>query len=216
MRLTVFIVAFIAAVCTGSFASPTYDYSPPSPPPPPPAADCDSPQPPPPIPSSPPSPPQPPSQPPSQPHPLPPTPPTPPQPQYPPNAPPDTHPPPAPSPPPPASSSPPPVPHLPHHPSIKGKIHYIIANNFGKFVPDILNIKKGDTVIWKFIGVRLHDITQSMDKTGCSAKPGGFKSAIGMEPMTYSKTFDSGAGEFPYFCTPSCALGMRGVINVQD
>lgn len=73
------------------------------------------------------------------------------------------------------------------------------AVNFG-FVPDIVNINVGDTVIWTGLSLGGHNVVGN-----------GFRSGEG---DSFSHTFNS-PGSFDYICEPHVGLGMTGVVNVS-
>lgn len=74
------------------------------------------------------------------------------------------------------------------------------------FVPDVLNIAPGDTVIWESVqGV--HNVV---------ADDGSFSSGSPTANFSYQRTFDA-VGDVPYYCQPHGApggLGMSGRIVV--
>lgn len=79
------------------------------------------------------------------------------------------------------------------------------------FAPASLTIKVGDTVEWTWKS-DAHTVTEASG-TGCTPRTGGFDSGLRNNGATFTRTFNA-AGTVNYFCTPHCALGMKGTITV--
>ncbi|MCH2136827.1 MAG: plastocyanin/azurin family copper-binding protein [Phycisphaerales bacterium] len=81
------------------------------------------------------------------------------------------------------------------------------------FEPDEIDVQPGDTVTWTYISGYPHTITSG---TPCTADGIWFDEQINSGSPTVTWTVpDSAAGmEIDYFCTPHCAMGMTGAINV--
>jgi plastocyanin len=77
------------------------------------------------------------------------------------------------------------------------------------FVPDTLDINRGDSVRWINTTAIFHTTT-----SGVSGVPNGHWDSGLMAPNdSFAFHFDS-AGVFPYYCTPHWTLGMVGLITV--
>ena len=76
-----------------------------------------------------------------------------------------------------------------------------------QFMPNVLEVKAGTTVIWTNKDNIEHSITN-----GLPGKPGGkFDSGFFTQGKTFSFTFTE-AGEFPYFCMRHNS--MQGMVRV--
>lgn len=78
----------------------------------------------------------------------------------------------------------------------------VSASGFS-FVPQVVDINVGDTVVWSGLGGGFHNVV---------AEDGSFRSLEG--PDTFSHTFNS-AGSFDYICEPHVSFGMVGTVNVS-
>jgi plastocyanin len=89
------------------------------------------------------------------------------------------------------------------------------------FVPDVLNIKPGDTVEWVMNKVPPHNVMFDGDKI-----PGGdtdlanklsHKQLLFATGEGYSSSFEGvQPGIYPYYCVPHRGAGMAGKIVVQE
>jgi plastocyanin len=85
-----------------------------------------------------------------------------------------------------------------------------------EFVPKNCKVKAGATVTWKWSGAMEHDVV-SGPKGGSPArctKDTKFPASPLQVSGTFSHTFTT-AGDYPYFCTPHCAIDMVGSIKVE-
>jgi plastocyanin len=79
-----------------------------------------------------------------------------------------------------------------------------------QFSPAVLNVKVGDTVTWTWKN-GVHDVKSGPN---CTAD-GKFDSGPAVAaPKTFSFKFDT-PGSFEYYCTPHCAMNMKGTIVVK-
>lgn len=91
-----------------------------------------------------------------------------------------------------------------------------------KFVPEILNIKKGDTVRWVMNKVPPHNVVFEERKIpgadGSLAKSLSHKQLLFGPGDSYESTFseDVEAGIYPYYCEPHRGAGMAGQIVVEE
>ena len=83
------------------------------------------------------------------------------------------------------------------------------------FSPAQLTVSPGDTVVWEWSGIGLHDVVSGAGPTDPNMGV-EFNSGIpAAAPKTFSHTFNS-VGTFDYFCTPHFAFGMIGSVNVVE
>lgn len=80
------------------------------------------------------------------------------------------------------------------------------------FVPDSLTITEGDTVLWINQSAISHTSTSGTGGVHDSIWDSGFIAA----GDSFSLSFDTLVGTFPYFCIPHWNLGMVGVIFSQS
>jgi len=80
-----------------------------------------------------------------------------------------------------------------------------------QFVPDSLQIAVGDSVHWTNNGAEVHTVTSGDE---CTAD-GAFDSGALAPGADFGHMFTS-AGEFYYFCSFHCAVGMEGEIEVEE
>ena len=71
--------------------------------------------------------------------------------------------------------------------------------------PARLVVARGTTVVWKNVGITVHDVT-SYD--------GSFRSSTMSPGNTFSYTF-ARPGRYPYYCTPHAGDGMIGEVIVE-
>lgn len=84
----------------------------------------------------------------------------------------------------------------------------VILTSSNRFEAANVTVKVGQRVEWKWAGGR-HNVTSG---TMC-APDGKFGSGEVKSEGNFVFTFTT-AGEFPYFCTPHCDVGMVGKITV--
>jgi plastocyanin len=108
---------------------------------------------------------------------------------------------------------------------------YDVGMSSNAFLPARYEAAVGDTVVWGNTSARAHTITavQSELPEGAayfasggfdsqSAATDGWQSGLegGVSPDgTYEHTFEV-AGEFPYYCIPHIAAGMKGTVIVSE
>ncbi len=92
---------------------------------------------------------------------------------------------------------------------------WTITNNFNTFSPTSITINLGDTVIFQISGA--HDAREVSQTTwnnnGNTALSDGFQVPFGGGMLLPEKL---GVGTHYYVCTPHAAIGMKGVITVQN
>ncbi|KAI8870669.1 Cupredoxin [Ramicandelaber brevisporus] len=86
----------------------------------------------------------------------------------------------------------------------------IIVGPGPTFSPEQVTVKVGEAVDFVWQGTVPHDVVEGRD---CSPRQGGFRTDLRAEGANYSLMFTQ-TGERYYYCTPHCAGGMVGVINV--
>lgn len=79
-----------------------------------------------------------------------------------------------------------------------------------QFSPASLKIKVGQTVRWTWAGGS-HNVVSGAD---CNTEDGNFTSGAPMAGGTFDHKFEK-AGTFPYYCSPHCAMGMKGEVVVE-
>lgn len=82
------------------------------------------------------------------------------------------------------------------------------------YSPKICTAKVGQTVQWVWKGQMDHDVVSGTKSGNTCTKDTKFPSSALQITGTYSHTFTA-AGDYPYFCTPHCAVDMVGTIRVQ-
>lgn len=88
------------------------------------------------------------------------------------------------------------------------------------FAPETIEIKPGDTVLWKNTSTKVHtvtaDATKAKDSKHVELPPGAapFDSGKIKPGGTYSHTFTT-AGRYTYFCIPHEDVGMIGHVIVK-
>jgi hypothetical protein len=87
-----------------------------------------------------------------------------------------------------------------------------VGDNF--FSPSTVNINPGDTVLWNWVGGNPHSTTSGTNCNYNGPGPNTWDSGI-KSSGTFQFTFNT-AGNFPYFCTPHCFIGMQGTVNVTS
>lgn len=85
------------------------------------------------------------------------------------------------------------------------RTHKVLMGKKYRFYPDILNIKKGDKVIWTNT-TRIQHNVESVERKY-------FRSKYLRKNQTFEFTFEK-EGTFEYFCRPHKKLGMKGTIIV--
>lgn len=93
------------------------------------------------------------------------------------------------------------------NPNVAPTIHTVKIIGM-KFVPETIEINKGETVRWINVSDQSHNVV-AKDKT--------FKSAM-LSPNdnhTFEHTFES-TGKFDYYCQPHRIMGMTGIVIVKD
>ncbi|MFH1143255.1 MAG: plastocyanin/azurin family copper-binding protein [Candidatus Eisenbacteria bacterium] len=88
-------------------------------------------------------------------------------------------------------------------------VHQVNVAGFA-FTPDALAIAEGDTVRWVWSNGS-HTVTSGAP---CMSN-GLFNSPLNSVTPIFEHAFNS-PGEFPYFCTPHCGLGMTGLVTVMQ
>jgi plastocyanin len=83
-----------------------------------------------------------------------------------------------------------------------------------EFVPKTCKVKAGTKVEWVWKGAMEHDVVSGAKSGSRCTKDTKFPSSTLLTTGTYSHTF-SAAGDYPYFCTPHCAVDMTGTIKVE-
>jgi plastocyanin len=87
-------------------------------------------------------------------------------------------------------------------------IHEVVQKGQA-FEPQVVVIQPGDTVHWSWT-IGIHTVT-----SGSNCTPDGlFNAPLDTAHRNFSFTFDS-AGTYDYFCTPHCAMGMTGTVQVE-
>ncbi len=87
--------------------------------------------------------------------------------------------------------------------------HQINVQNF-TFSPNALTIAQGDSVRWVWVNGS-HTAT-----SGAPCTPNGlFDAPLNSTHTSFTFAFSGPAGDYPYFCTFHCSMGMTGVIHVQ-
>ena len=81
-----------------------------------------------------------------------------------------------------------------------------------RFNPADAEVKVGEPVNFKWTGFLPHDVVQS-DGPDCVKTLDGFNSGIKFGVGAFTHTFTT-PGDYYYFCTPHCAIGMKGHIKV--
>ncbi len=90
--------------------------------------------------------------------------------------------------------------------SVEPTIHIVKMEDM-KFVPEITEIKTGETVRW---------INESNQSHNVFAKDKAFKSTmLPKKGDIYEHTFKT-AGEFDYYCQPHRMMGMKGTVIVKN
>jgi plastocyanin len=90
--------------------------------------------------------------------------------------------------------------------------HQVDMVNFA-FDPESLSVEAGDTVLWINQSSTTHTTTSGNPST-CT--PDGIWDSGSMAPDdSFTYDFDT-PGEYPYFCTPHCGMGMTGNIHVRQ
>ena len=80
------------------------------------------------------------------------------------------------------------------------------------FTPSILDVRRGDTIIWTRIGGN-HTVTSGAN---CTAD-GLFDAPLDVQSPTFTWVVPSdAASNIPYFCIPHCNFGQEGEIIVAD
>lgn len=79
------------------------------------------------------------------------------------------------------------------------------------FVPSNLTVAPGDTIHWVW-SAGIHTVTSG---TPCTAD-GRFNAPLDSTHPTFDYVIPTGVPVIRYFCTPHCAFGMTGIINVQS
>lgn len=74
-----------------------------------------------------------------------------------------------------------------------------------KFVPSVLEVSIGDTVIW---------MNDSNGEHNVVASDGSFKSHMLEKGQIYALVFEK-KGSFKYYCQPHKLMGMKGIIVVN-
>jgi hypothetical protein len=82
------------------------------------------------------------------------------------------------------------------------------------FVPNVLNVVPGDWIEFHFMSGDPHNVTSG---TPCTPDGLYFDSIVdGSNPLFVWLVPEGAPDEIPFFCTPHCALGMTGVINIDQ
>lgn len=93
-------------------------------------------------------------------------------------------------------------------PSTNDVVNVQVSSN--QFSPAEVKVKVGQTVRWTWAG-GTHNVVSGPD---CNTEDGNFKSGAPVGGGTFDKKFEK-AGTFPYYCTPHCAMGMKGQVVVE-
>jgi plastocyanin len=87
--------------------------------------------------------------------------------------------------------------------------HLVNVQNF-TFAPNDLTVAQGDSVRWVWVNGS-HTAT-----SGAPCTPDGlFDAPLNSTHTSFTFVFNGPVGDYPYFCTFHCAMGMTGVIHVQ-
>lgn len=90
---------------------------------------------------------------------------------------------------------------------------YTVYANSVSFSPSTITVHPGDTITWQYNSGYPHTVTSG---TSCTAN-GLFDSPLNSGSPTFTWYVPSDAtGYIPYFCAPHCAMGMTGVIVVEE
>lgn len=95
--------------------------------------------------------------------------------------------------------------------SLQAQTKHIVEMKDNVFVPDSITIHTGDTVEWVDNGTTAHTTTSG---TNCTSD--GKWDSGNLQPGNHFTFTFSTAGNYPYFCTLHCSLGMVGFIKVED
>ena len=88
-----------------------------------------------------------------------------------------------------------------------GTVYHIKQQGY-QWVPAVLTVQVGDTVVWSFDGQ--HNLLEGTGWGECAPAANGFYAGYG-EGLTM--TFVT-PGSHPFYCDPHCGFGMEGVITV--
>jgi len=83
-----------------------------------------------------------------------------------------------------------------------------------EFKPKVCKAKVGQKVEWVWKGMMEHDVVSGVKSGSKCTKDTKFPSSTLVTTGTFSHTFTA-AGDYPYFCTPHCAIDMTGTIKVE-
>lgn len=82
-----------------------------------------------------------------------------------------------------------------------------------RFSPPDATVKVGEPVNFIWTGFLPHDVVQSAGPD-CMKMSGGFNSGIKFGSGAFTWSFKT-PGVYYYYCTPHCAIGMKGKITVD-
>lgn len=109
------------------------------------------------------------------------------------------------------------------------EVQMVLEGTEYKFVPEQLTVKPGDVIRYINVSGGPHNVAFWPDSIPAGAEAaltqamtetmGPLQSALVVEPnaaITLNLPANTPTGEYKYYCTPHLALGMTGVLNVEQ
>ena len=96
------------------------------------------------------------------------------------------------------------------YPSTNGEVHLIEAYD-SAFVPEVVHVEVGDTVIWQYVSGFPHTVTSGVN----CAWDGYFHEPLStIDPVVEWVIPSDAPSDFYYYCAPHCVQGMTGALII--